>query len=208
MKIKAALAAATLLAASGPLAAKPFCGELVNAFGPFDYRTPDAEQLHLVEQAHFTEEVEQGLKGNTGTLGADLDYTLRAFPNHTRALETLAKVALRQKAVQLPGGKYPVECYFERAVRFVPDDGAAHAAYAGYLYRIGQPEKALPMLEKAVELDPENPSINYNLGLAYAKMKKYDPAVKYARKAYELGFPLPGLKNMLTAAGKWSDKTP
>jgi tetratricopeptide (TPR) repeat protein len=199
--------AALLLAlCAGPALAKPFCGDLANAFGPFDYRTPDPDQLYLVEMAHFTEDVQQGIKGNTGTLGADLDYTLRAFPNHTKALATMARVALRQKTPQLPGARYAVECYFERAVRFKADDGTAWAAYGQYLYQLGQTERALPLLKKAAELAPENASVNYNAGIAYAHMKNYPLAVQHAKKAYQLGFPLNGLRKMLVDAGKWDGK--
>jgi hypothetical protein len=35
--------------------------------------------------------------------------------------------------------------------------------------------------------------------------KDYELAKTYAKKAYELGFPLPGLKNQLIKAGKWED---
>jgi hypothetical protein len=35
--------------------------------------------------------------------------------------------------------------------------------------------------------------------------KNYEQAKIYAKKAYELGFPLPGLKNQLIQAGKWDD---
>jgi hypothetical protein len=35
--------------------------------------------------------------------------------------------------------------------------------------------------------------------------KNYEEARNYAKKAYELGFPLPGLKNQLIQAGKWEE---
>ena len=61
------------------------------------------------------------------------------------------------------------------------------------------------MFTAAVELAPEDPTINYNAGLAYLKKKEYDKARQHAKKAYELGFPLPGLKNKLVEAGKWDE---
>ncbi|TWI62978.1 tetratricopeptide repeat protein [Pseudoduganella lurida] len=195
-----------LLALSLPASCKPYCGELANAFGPFDYRTPPPDALHLVESAHYTEDVAQGVRGNTSTVGGDLDYTLRAFPNHAPALATLAQVALRTKATTLPGANYAVECYFERAVRFQPDDGITWGAYGQYLYRLGQRGRALPLLEKAAALAPDNASLNYNLGIAYAAEKRYDRAVAYAKKAYRMNIPLAGLRNTLVAAGQWDGK--
>jgi hypothetical protein len=59
------------------------------------------------------------------------------------------------------------------------------------------------MMEKAVELQPDNPNINYNMGLVYAKQRQYDKALPFAQKAYAAKFPLPGLKQMLINANKW-----
>jgi Flp pilus assembly protein TadD len=73
------------------------------------------------------------------------------------------------------------------------------------LLKAGKVDKALEQLQQAVELQPENPSANYNLGLLYVQKKDYEQARTYAKKAYELGFPLPGLKNQLKQAGKWDE---
>jgi tetratricopeptide (TPR) repeat protein len=200
------LAPALLLLAAAAAGAKPYCGELSNAFGPHDYRDPPLDSLYLVEMAHYTEEVAAGIKGNTGTLGGDLDYTLRAFPNHVKALTTMQMAAARMKVNQLPGARYPVECYFERAVRFRPDDALAWGAYGKYLYGIGQAERAMPMLKKALEIAPDNASVNYNLGIAYFRARQYDLAVKHAKVAYQHDFPFDGLRNMLVGAGKWDGK--
>jgi tetratricopeptide (TPR) repeat protein len=214
MKSKFVIAALILMAAGAAHAAqKNYCGELANAFGPFDYRkkVEFAQNLRLVESAHFTDDVEQGIKGNAGYLGGDIDYTLRAFPNHHRALATLARVGLREKSPQVSNTKYPVECYFVRAIRFTPDDGAVHAVYGNYLFALGKSEQAQEEFQTAVKLEPENATINYNLGLAYVKANNFDQAIIYAKKAYSLGFPLPGLKNKLIEAGKWTetrDETP
>jgi tetratricopeptide (TPR) repeat protein len=188
--------------------AKNFCGELKNAFGPFDYRarSENASSFELVESAHFTDEVENGVKGNTGQIGGDLDYTLRAIPNHRRALAALARVAVRTKSVTVSGAKYPVECYFERAMRFTPNDGGVRAEYGNYLFALGKTDMAFTAYKQAAELEPESSAINYNLGLAYFQRKAYGEARTYAKKAYALGFPLPGLKNKLAAVGKWDDK--
>ena len=197
--------AALLLFASCASQAGELCGNLRSSYGPFDYRKRDEFQsnFELVEGAHFTEGVEAGTRGNTGTVGADLNYTLTVIPNHARALATMGRVGLKEKQVQLPGAKYPVECYFDRAIRFAPDDGAVRATYASYLFALGQTDTALNMFTIAVGLSPDDPTINYNTGLAYLKKKDYAKANQYAQKAYKLGFPLPGLKNKLVEAGKW-----
>jgi len=193
-------AAVPALAAANTL----FCGELANTFGPFDFRdSANAANLQLVETAHFTSNVERGEHGNSGTLGQELFYTLRAFPNHPRALATMSKVALRDNLVQIPDMRYPVECYFDRALRFTPDDPQVRAMFGQYLFARGQSERALGFLAQAAKLDPASGPVQYNLGIAYFKMKRYADANLAAQRAYALQFPLPGLRRMLTEAGQW-----
>lgn len=203
--------ATALMLASTALHAESFCGPLENSFGPFDYRKRTTEYVHelfLVHSAHFSPDIENGIKGRSGTLSGELDYTLRAFPNHIRALAAIDRIELRGKSVKsgLENSRYPVECYFERAIRFAPDDGEAYAAYGSYLFARGKLNNSLKMFIEAERLNPDDAGINYNLGLVYAKTKNFEKANLYGQKAYKLGFPLPGLKNQLIAAGKWDGK--
>lgn len=209
MKRTIGIMALALMAATGSALAANYCGELKNAYGPLDYRAPgSAGDREIVTGAHFTETVQAGVRGNTGAIGGDLDYTLRAIPNHPGALAVMGKVGITQKTTKLYGATYPVECYFDRAMRFAPDDGAVRAAYGNYLFALGKPERALEMYRAAALLAPEDATINYNLGLAYLKMKDYENANTFAKKAYSLDFPLPGLRNLLVAAGKWTPDAP
>lgn len=191
------------------LIAAPHCGELKTPgqFGPFDYTDlmHKKQNLPIVEAYHFTPSVEKLLHGVSGTLGGDLSYTLRAFPNHHRALAAMSKLALRDKTLKPEGSSHSVLCFFDRAIRFKPDDGVVRMLYGDYLLKAGQPGQATEQLQIAVNLEPENPNINYNLGLLHMQEKDYEQAKIYAKKAYELGFPLPGLKNQLIKAGKWED---
>lgn len=187
------------------LIAEPLCGELTNLHGPWDYTDPiDRMNLDVVERGHFTKDVEQLIAGaSTVNIAGDLDYTLRAFPNHHRALNALSKLTLREKTPKPRGAKRTTLCYFERAVRFKPDDPMVRSLFSNHLLKINKQKLALEQLLVAAELEPNNPTTNYNLGLLYLKMKNFDKALFYAKKAYAQGFPLPGLKKQLTAAGKW-----
>ncbi len=60
--------------------------------------------------------------------------------------------------------------------------------------------------QEAFRLQPEDATTNYNLGLMYLKEKDYEQAIVHAKTAYELGFPLPGLRNKLMKTGKWDGK--
>lgn len=207
MKILSLIAALMIFAVSIKLQAAPYCGEINVGASGGDYTNAEDRQtkVPIVEQYHFTPNIENLVKGNSGTLGAELSYTLEHFPNHHRALTALSKLALRDKTGQPAGAKYSVECFFERAIRFKPGDSIVRAVYSNHLLKMGRTDAALEQLKEAVNLQPENPTINYNLGLLYMQKKNYEQAGTYAKKAYELGFPLPGLKNKLMEAGKWKD---
>ncbi|MDN2710313.1 tetratricopeptide repeat protein [Janthinobacterium sp. SUN118] len=135
-------------------------------------------------------------------------YTLEHFPNHHRALASMAKLGLRQKSAQPGGARYTVSCFFERAIAYAPHDVTARMVYGNYLLATGQDTAALEQLDAASRLAPEQATIQYNLGLMYVKKKEYEKAGVHAHKAYALGFPLPGLKNKLKAAGKWREAPP
>ncbi|MEZ5532069.1 MAG: hypothetical protein R3E69_06780 [Steroidobacteraceae bacterium] len=180
----------------------PGCGQLQNAYGPFDYRDPVAKRdsLPVVETFHFTPDVESLRHGSTGTVLADLKYTLRAFPNHARALAAIARYALG-------GGRFPVddsipsaECYFDRAIAFRPDDEAVRVIYANYLYKSGERDKARGQYEAALRLAPESIEINYVAGLYFLEIGDLARARKLAEVAYGGGYPLPGLRKKIAAA--------
>ena len=171
-----------------------------------DYtNTEDRQGLTVVENYHFTPNVERLVRGASGALGADISYTLEHFPNHHRALSAIMRLALRDKNRKPHGARYTVECFFDRALRFRPDDARVRSLYGSYLLALAQTDAALDQLEQAARLEPDNPTSHYNLGLLYLKKKDYDKARASAQKAYSMGFPLPGLKNKLTAVGEWRD---
>lgn len=184
------------------------CGPVTNAYGPFDYRTATKAQLSLVENAHFTPGVERLTKGeSTAYVGGDLDYTLRAFPNHHRALMSMSKLSLRDNRPTPAGAHFSIDCYFDRAFRFRPDDPMPRMIAGLHLVKLGRRNEALENLAMAASLGEQdsNANLHYNLGLAYFELKEMDKAVVHARKAYDAGFPLPGLRNKLRQAGAWSE---
>ena len=180
------------------------CGPLWNAYGPFDYRS-DKDKLPIVERAHFTPEVANLIRGSTGPLGGDLDYTLRAFPNHPEALMSMVRLGNKEKTEKPSGARYTVECWLHRAVRFRDNDAAAKMIYAIYLAKKGRNTEALKQLNGAVELDEDSANLQYNIGLVYFDLGKFDESLKYAHRAYQAGFPLPGLRDKLKKAGKWRE---
>jgi tetratricopeptide (TPR) repeat protein len=197
-------AAAFVAVAANAQGAYDVCGSLQNPYGPFDYRT-HRDKLEIVERYHFTSRVETLEGGQSGMIGADLDYTLRASPNHHRALMSMVNYMIRNHTDRVRGAHYSMECYFERAIRFAPTDGTVYMIYGTYLFRTGAKDKALKEFETAEKYVGDNANLHYNLGLVYLDAKDYEKALAHAQRAYALGFQLPGLRNKLIAAGKWQD---
>ena len=179
------------------------CGEL--HIGS-DYRTSSRQALNLVENFHFTPEVEALIRGKSTTdIAADLSYTLIAFPNHHRALMSLMLLGKKFKTPQPQGAQFSVECYFLRALRFRPDDTTARMMYASYLSNQARTTEANKELAQVGEVAGNNAFVYYNMGQIYFDLKDYDKALENAHKAYGLGLTLTGLRERLTRAGHWRD---
>lgn len=175
-------------------------------YGPYNYVT-DKDKLPIVEHAHFTPEVRNLIRGNRGTLMGDIDYTLRHFPNHHLALLSVSNYSRRRDfqddAFWSNHGRFPVECYFQNAVRFAPNDPNVYLIYAIHLHRNQEYRKAMVQYQAAVKMAPNNPETHYNLGLLYVDLKDFKAARAQAEIAYKSGYPLPGLRNRLKQAGAW-----
>jgi tetratricopeptide (TPR) repeat protein len=198
------------------------CGPLGNGFGPFDYRAdhqgssaspgadlPYAQRRVLIDGAHFTPRVENLIGaqsgGQIGPPGADLDYTLRAFPNHHRALLSVMRYGEKMRSFKPEGLRWVVECYFERAIRFKSDDAIVRILYSTYLTQNNRQPEAVAQLERATALAGDNPFTHFNVGLTYFDMKLYDKALTQAHKAMELGFTRVELQDLLKGVNKWQE---
>lgn len=180
------------------------CGSLANGYGPYDYRK-DKDKLPIVESSHFTPAVESLIHGISGPVGGELDYALRAFPNHHRVLIAMTRLGEKFKTPKPPGAKYNVDCYYDRAVRFAPDDNVVRMLYAQYLGKEGRTDDAVFQLETAAAQAPDAGFTQYNIGLVYFEIGKPDRALAQAHKALSLGFTRPELQKKLELAGKWQD---
>ena len=175
---------------------------------PLDYNDPDNKGhiLYLVEMRHFTPAVENLQHGSTSSIGGDLSYVLNAYPNHPRALNAMARLAEKDHAPQPSGAEYSIDCYFQRAMNFAPSDPLPPMLYAIYLANHDKDQEALQNYQLSEKIEPDNPNLQYNMGLLYFKMKEYDKSLEYAHKAYDGGFPLPGLRQKLQKAGIWKNE--
>lgn len=172
-------------------------------YGPFDYTNP-AHQKHRpqVESHHFTREVEALISGRgSSTPGGDLQYTLRKFPNHHRALYAMIrykteshKWSKHAKSIDI----YSMECFFRRANYFRPKDPIIYMLHGMYFHKLDDLSAAESQYLKSLEIQEQIPETHYNLGLLYIDMNKLEAAAKHAKLAYASGYPLAGLRNKLT----------
>lgn len=178
-----------------------------NNFGPFDYRSARKEDLKVVEEHHFTPRIEQLQKGERD-LGSDLTYTLYIFPNHHRALIAITRLAQRDKTGQPYKSGQTIECWYDRATRFRPDDTVVRVLFAQYLGRDKRTDEAMVQLDMASQQAKDNPFSHYNIGLLYFELGNHERAVQQAHKAIALGMNRPELTDMLKREGKWREPTP
>ena len=180
-----------------------------SVLGPVDFRTVSPYTIAFVEVRHFDRGVESLKRGIKATVAGDIAFTLRAFPNHPRALRAVAALVRRNGGITPPDLGLSVECWFDRAVSYRPDDIDVRIVYATELIRDGKLAAAREHVLKAEELindrAADNPRFHYNLGLLLYDIKEFDRALTHAKKAYALGFELPGLRNRLKGSGHWRE---
>lgn len=199
--ITAALALISSLPAQAD--AEKVCGKVTNHYGPFDYRTANAQQRQLVEGAHFDEGVRTLTKGKTGPFGGDIDYTLSVFPNHPLALIVMERLTEKEKKAVPTGARYGMDCWFDRALRFRPDDHVPRLLYVDYLIRKQRLEEAVKHLDYVAETTQDNPLAQFNAGMLYLDMKAYDQALRQAHRVLAMGIERPELRDRLRAVGRW-----
>jgi len=190
--------------AAGPLAKAA-------QFGPFDYydiaNTPH-DALRYVEMEHFGPVTEQHRhSGDFCWYFDDLDYTLRAFPNHPGALQAVATFLEShqpcKKNTPTPGTRSnhasPIELmkqiegsdwqrvtaqgYFERAVKFRPKRMETYLLYGRYLRHEKKYDEALKVLEHARSLTPESEAVNLELAVLYFDLGQLTVGKTYLVKA-------------------------
>ncbi len=184
------------------------CGYIyTNHYGPVDY-VANRGGAKVVEDFHYTAPVRAALGGATGPFGGDINYLLKAVPNHHHGLVSLMRWVERVKRDQTQGMEWPVECYFDRAIRFRPDDTVVRALYAQFLAKRQRRADAVQQLDYGVGFAGDNGFSHYNLGLVYLEIGEPAKALQQAHKAAALGFPRQELAEALRRAGAWRDPAP
>lgn len=185
-----ACALAAMIASAGPARAQKTDNDY--------YASAGTDLLRSVEKYHVVlAENEIRTKYYVGAR-ADLDFTLRYFPNHPRGLLLMVQLCSEDKKHGCD-----LDLIFERAIAVNPYAVGTYVTLGVYLHRAKRYSEAIESYRRALALDPDSINGHYNLGLAYLEAKQYDLANEQAQRAYALGAPLPGLRERLQKAGQW-----
>lgn len=165
---------------------------------PVDYR--ESLSNFNVGQLVNVAELTKGFNTEKG-LGDILLYV----PNHPRALKAMERVAEKEKGRRTVLGGYTMDCWYDRAIRWVPDDSLMRRMYGIYLSKEKRYQDALAQFLELEKRGDDTSAVKYNIGLMYLEVGNLDEALRYAREVYSRGFNLPVLKERLQQAGKWSN---
>ena len=69
-----------------------------------------------------------------------------------------------------------------------PDDARAHLYYANTLVRVGKTEEAKKEADKAVELNPGDPLMQYNVACFYSLLNDKKTAIESIKNAFKAGY--------------------
>jgi tetratricopeptide (TPR) repeat protein len=156
--------------------------------------------IQSVERYHLGP-AEQNLRAKRYRAAAgEIDFILRAFPNHPAALQLMVKVCAQWKS---PVCTAQLGEKFEKAIAVNPGVPTTYVVLGNLQQSVGQFANAIESYKRALQLDADSVNAEYNLGLAYLETKQFDLANEHAQRAYELGASLPGLHDKLMKAGMW-----
>ncbi|HEX9812409.1 MAG TPA: tetratricopeptide repeat protein [Burkholderiales bacterium] len=206
-------------------------------FGPYNYYNPPKGALQLVESAHMRTVIAGDRhRGNWCAYYGNLDYTLRAFPNHPEALVLMAEYldvrspCSNNNARSSSKGKSPLELaaaieagawhertadyYFKKGIRYKPKDAPnsvvnypeTHVLYGKYLYTHKRSEDALTQFKDAIKLEPRSAEAHYYLGLILFEKNDTEAAKRHIQTGYKISQPPVELKQKLINIGQWREK--
>lgn len=120
-----------------------------------------------------------------GQLELAIDWIKRAIRVNSRSVDALDLLGLARLSRGEPGEAAKI---FEKAIRIRPTD--AVLTHAGIAHaHMKNAERAIALLERALEMNPRNPEANYQIGLLLEGRGDRGRGVEHLRRAARLGFP-------------------
>ena len=132
----------------------------------------------------------------------EADYAVARIPPsnpvHWKLLTIQARVLYAR------GNKEQSINALKQIIRHKPDLADGYVVLGNFLYKETKYDEAREVLQGGLDKVPSpSAEMHYFLGMILLKQGSFDSAREQAQKAYKLGYPLPGLRNRLKAAGHW-----
>lgn len=195
-------------------------------YGPFDYYDPPKHSIQLVERAHLGPKTELlAEEGRWCRYFSDLDYTLRAFPNHPKGLVKMSqflehhaacnrKPSKKKKSksvadiyAELEEGAWrerTPEYYFDRAIKYRSQYAETHILYGRYLFRkhkLEKSEKEFLVAANLINTASQKATTNYYMSLINLEKGDCKMAKQFAGKSYKSGYDILDLKEKIEKSG-------
>ncbi|MBZ9611730.1 hypothetical protein [Rheinheimera maricola] len=154
--------------------------------------------LILLHRANSTSGKER--EENLIRAAKEINFTVARIPqNHEWYPEIYVDYA---RAQYLNNNKIEAFTTLKRLTTTHPTHSLAYTALAYYLKKENQLEQAIAALQQAPELLlNESAELNYFLGWYLMEANRAEAAVVYAKRAYELDYPVPTLRQRLATKG-------
>ncbi len=108
------------------------------------------------------------------------------------------------RALYLTGKRSQAAKVWMQGITIQPKSRESYLAMAEAMLSEHRPQEALTVLQKFDEAkEAEYPDAEHFMAQTYFELKQYDEAKKHAEKAYELGYPVYGLRDKMKRIGKW-----
>jgi TolB-like protein/Tfp pilus assembly protein PilF len=122
------------------------------------------------------------------SLGEMLTLALPALQSALRLDDRLAEAYASMGAISSKRGDYAeAEDAFKRAIDLDPNYATAYHWYGDLLVTyLGRPEEAIPLLQKALALDPLSPALTITFGQALEQLGRFDEAMAQYLKVIEI----------------------
>jgi tetratricopeptide (TPR) repeat protein len=99
-------------------------------------------------------------------------------------------------ADRMPGSQAQINEIIEKA-RANPNDVKAQVDAASVFIQVERAQEAMPFLEQARKVDPNNSRISAGLGVAHYMLRQYDQAIEWVKRSRDQGGSFPGMTEML-----------
>jgi len=150
-------------------------------------------------------------RARLATTAAERDFALQSAEYESNftlirippASDTYADIVVHMGQIKRAAGNGDAALgFFEQAIQSRPDRAAGYLGKALVMRDRKKTDLVIAALRAGSQATGgESRELEYHLGLALLDAGQFEDARGHARRAYELGFPLPALRDRLAAAG-------